>query len=112
VTCRRFDTQQVTVLRYSYEPHARFPSHSHPEEQLVLVLRGEIEFTMAGRTVRVGADSVVLIPPGMVHSAGVLSETPVDTINILSPRRRRRIVFTSDQEEPAKESPTHPDELA
>ena len=95
VTRQRLDTQRMSVVRYRYAPGAHFPAHSHPEEQLVLVLSGEIEFTVDARPVRVAAGGVLVIPPQMIHSARVLSTTQVDTINVLSPRRTREIVLTS-----------------
>ena len=92
---QRLDTQRMSVVRYRYDPGADFPAHSHPEEQLVLVLSGEIEFMVADRMVRIAAGSVLVIPPQLIHSARVLGTTQVDTINVLSPRRTREIELTS-----------------
>ena len=96
VTRQRLDAQHMTVLRYRYQPGARFPAHSHPEEQVVLVMSGQIEFAVADRTVRAGAGSVLVIPPSVVHSARVIGEELVDTINVLSPRRTSDIALASD----------------
>ena len=94
---QRLDTQHMTVVRYRYEPGATFPAHSHPEEQVVLVLSGEIEFLIADRPVQAAAGSVLVIPPQAVHSARVLSKVPVDTINILSPRRTQQVTFAAGE---------------
>ena len=95
VTRQRLDTPRMSVVRYRYDPGAHFPTHSHPQEQLVLVLSGEIEFTVANRQVPVAAGSVLVIPPRIIHSARVLSTAQVDTINVLSPRRTSEITLTS-----------------
>jgi quercetin dioxygenase-like cupin family protein len=95
VTRQRVDAQHMTVLRYRYEPGAHFPAHSHPEEQVVLVLSGEIEFMVANRPVSAAAGSMLVIPPQTVHSARVLGDTPADTINVLSPRRTKEVAFTA-----------------
>jgi quercetin dioxygenase-like cupin family protein len=99
VTRQRVDAQHMTVVRYRYEPGAHFPAHSHPEEQVVLVLSGEIEFMVANRPVSAATGSVLVIPPHTVHSARVLGGTPVDTINVLSPRRTREVAFTANETE-------------
>jgi quercetin dioxygenase-like cupin family protein len=101
---QRLDTQHMTVVRYQYKPEACFPSHSHPEEQVVLVLRGEIEFTVADLRARVAAGSVLVIPPFAVHSASVVGDSPVETVNVLSPRRTRGIEFPS-QDKAARKQP-------
>ena len=92
---QRLDTQRMSVVRYQYDPGTHFPAHSHPEEQLVLVLSGEIEFTVEDRQMPVAAGGALVIPPQMIHSARVLSTTQVDTINVLSPRRISEITLTS-----------------
>ena len=33
-------TERTTLVRYRFEPGATFPLHSHPEEQLTVVLEG------------------------------------------------------------------------
>ncbi len=95
VTRQRLDTQHMTVVRYQYEPDSTFPGHSHPEEQVVLVLSGQIEFTIADLQVRATAGHVLVIPPFVVHSARVPGKSPVETINVLSPRRTKAIEFSA-----------------
>jgi len=90
---QRVDAQQMTVVRYTYGPGVDFPTHSHPEEQVVLVLSGEIDFTVSGAPVAATAGSVLVIPPGLAHSARVRGKVTVDTLNVLSPRRTKDIVF-------------------
>jgi quercetin dioxygenase-like cupin family protein len=43
--------------------------HSHPHEQIGLVLEGSIELTVAGVTQMLGPMDGVVIPGGVVHSA-------------------------------------------
>lgn len=79
--------EHQTVIRYVYEPGAVFPSHSHPQEQVTIVLQGAIEFDLNGETVQVRAGEIVLIPRGLPHGARVVGDELVETINTLSPRR-------------------------
>lgn len=103
--CRqRVDTEQVTVVRYTYAPGSVFPAHSHPEEQTIIVLSGEIEFDVAGTPAPVGAGGVLIIPPEMVHGARVSGDYPVETLNVLSPRRSEPMVFTDPAVKPSPPS--------
>ena len=90
---QRLDTEQMTVIRYVYSPGSIFPTHSHPEEQVTMVLSGEIEFDLEGTRVRAGPGSAIVVPPGVPHGARVLGEVVVDTLNVLSPRRAKEVVF-------------------
>jgi quercetin dioxygenase-like cupin family protein len=48
---RSFDSRQATVNEYTFEPGAAFPLHRHPQEQITLVLEGDVELTVAGGTI-------------------------------------------------------------
>ena len=97
---QRVDSERMTVIRYTYSPGSVFPAHSHPEEQVTMVLSGTIEFEVGDRRVLAEPGSVLVIPPGVVHGARVVGETVVDTLNVLSPRRIEEIVLA----EPANSS--------
>ncbi len=56
-----------------------FPKHVHPGVEIAFVLRGEIEYVMDGKTIRLKAGDSLYIPAGAAHSAknvgsGVASE--------------------------------------
>lgn len=76
-----------TLVRYHYAPGSVFPSHSHPEEQITVVLTGTIAFDIAGARHTLGPGQVAVIPSGVVHGAEVVGRVTVETLNMLSPRR-------------------------
>ena len=80
---------QQTLVRYWYAPGAVFPSHSHPEEQMTVVLSGRITFTVGDHVVTLGPGEIATIPGGVPHGATVAGNEPVVTLNTLSPRRVR-----------------------
>jgi quercetin dioxygenase-like cupin family protein len=77
------------MVRYVYQPGSVFPLHDHAEEQITVVVSGEIEFTVAGETVTLGAGQTAVIPSGVPHGARVVGGQPVETFNALSPRREQ-----------------------
>ncbi|HTY89630.1 MAG TPA: cupin domain-containing protein [Methanocella sp.] len=59
--------------------------HSHPEEQVGLVLSGQVELTVGGETRMCGAGAGYCIPPNVRHSFKVLSRPYAEIIDIFSP---------------------------
>ena len=86
---RRYAAQGVraTLLRYTFEVGAGFPTHHHPEEQITLVERGELEFTLDSESRRVREGDVVVVPPGAPHMANACYGVTASLIAVLSPRR-------------------------
>lgn len=87
--------ERQTMVRYVYLPGSVFPVHSHPQEQVTLIILGEIEFVVDGETSILRAGQAAVIPANMPHGARVIGSTMVETINALSPRR-------DDQPAPAR----------
>lgn len=69
VVSRRWDGAAMTVVRYQFAPGATFPRHHHPEEQLVVVLQGTVEFQVGARTILLGRGDEAFVPGGVPHGA-------------------------------------------
>lgn len=76
-----------TLVRYIYQPGSVFPVHSHPEEQITVVLSGSIDFTVGGSALTLSAGEVTLIPSNTPHGAMVTGAEVVETLNTMSPLR-------------------------
>ena len=87
ITRQTLHASQQSVIRYVYAPGSNFPIHQHPEEQVTLVVSGQIEFTVADERLVMGAGEVAVIAPNVPHGARVIGTETVETFNILSPRR-------------------------
>jgi quercetin dioxygenase-like cupin family protein len=81
--------ERQTMVRYCYAPGSEFPVHSHPQEQITVVISGTIAFTIAGQEQVLHAGQVAVIPGGVEHGARVIGDELVETFNALSPRRER-----------------------
>ena len=95
ITRQVVNGKRQTMVRYIYQPGSQFPVHSHPEEQVTLVISGAIEFEVDGKRVQLSAGQVAIIPSGVPHGARVLGNGVVETFNALSPRRRSNPFSTS-----------------
>lgn len=59
-----------TLLTYfECQPNCRFEKHSHPSEQITLVLKGELLFDLDGEMIRVKEGEVIAIPSNIPHAA-------------------------------------------
>jgi quercetin dioxygenase-like cupin family protein len=70
-----------------YEPHAEAPRHAHVEQQVFLMLEGELEMDLDGdvRTMRPG--DVAVIPSWVPHRV-TAGEAPAFQLDIFCPPRQ------------------------
>jgi len=61
-------------------------THSHPNEQMGLVLEGELHFTIGDETKTLHAGDVFRIPGGVPHSV-VAGDKPVKALDVFYPIR-------------------------
>jgi quercetin dioxygenase-like cupin family protein len=59
--------------------------HSHPQEQITIVLEGLLEFEVGGRWFTAVASDVVHIPPRVEHLAAAVTDAVV--VDVFSPPR-------------------------
>lgn len=59
--------------------------HSHPNEQISLVLEGRLEFRSGGRRLVASAGDLVIIPPNLEHEVEALDDSLV--VDVFSPPR-------------------------
>jgi quercetin dioxygenase-like cupin family protein len=64
----------VMLTFFRFEPHAVVPEHAHPSEQITIVVRGAMAFTLGEETRVLRAGDGVCIPSNAVHRAVILGE--------------------------------------
>ena len=70
---RHVAAANMSIAYWDIAADSELPEHSHLNEQVLSVLEGEIEFTIAGETRVLGPGSVAVIPSNAVHSGRTLS---------------------------------------
>jgi quercetin dioxygenase-like cupin family protein len=82
---------QRTLTNFvSFEPGALAPRHVHEEEQIVIVVTGELVFDLDGdvRTMRKG--DVAVVPSWVPHSAWT-TDSHCEEIDVFSPPRQSMV---------------------
>ncbi len=61
--------------------------HSHPHEQMMIIVKGEMDVILEGKYYRVKAGDVIPIPGDVEHGAQTLGE-PCQLLEVFSPARK------------------------
>ena len=73
---RKLIVGQNEMLGYVYlKKGAIVPAHKHVSEQITIILKGAMEFTLQGRKVMVREGEMLVIPPNVEHAAVAVEET-------------------------------------
>ena len=69
VTARIVSGEKLMFSLVTLEPGAVVPTHSHPHEQVGMMVSGTMEFTIAGETRILSGNEIYLVPGGVPHAA-------------------------------------------
>ena len=78
--------EKMMLSLVEFEPLAIVQPHSHPHEQMGMLLEGELTFTIGGQTQTLKPGEMWRIPGGIVHSA-VAGDKPVKALDVFYPIR-------------------------
>jgi quercetin dioxygenase-like cupin family protein len=78
--------QHLMLSLVEMQPGAVVEEHSHPHEQMGLMLEGEADFTIGGHTQRITAGQMWRIPGGVPHKVVAL-DRPVRALDVFHPIR-------------------------
>ena len=78
--------QNVMMCRFRFAPFVVTAEHSHPHEQMTLVVQGKVKFFISGEERIVSVGDILHFPPDNRHGATMLDEEVI-LIDIFSPIR-------------------------
>lgn len=77
--------ESLTVAQVEVKQGAITQPHTHTNEEVIIVLKGAWRFHMNGREETLRANQMLIIPPGVEHSAEAIEDTVA--IDICTPTR-------------------------
>jgi quercetin dioxygenase-like cupin family protein len=86
INAKTFWGEQMLAAVVDLDPNVHLPRHSHPHEQLGVVIEGQIEFIIADQKKLLGPGDVYFMPGGVEHEARTLDQ-PVKVMDVFSPVR-------------------------
>jgi quercetin dioxygenase-like cupin family protein len=78
--------EQMLANFVTFAPHSAAPMHVHEEEQIVIVVEGEFDFTLDGDTRTMRPGDVAVIPPWVPHGA-ITRDVGCREIDMFNPPR-------------------------
>lgn len=78
-------TQNNTLALWRIEQGAVAGDHHHPHEQSIMLLEGELDLTVDGRTMRMTPGKVFVVPGDVPHAATAV--TPCTLLDVFYPVR-------------------------
>lgn len=78
--------EHLMICRLRFAPRVVTPAHDHPHEQMTIVERGRVLFTIGEQERIAQAGDVLHFPPGTWHGATMLDEEVI-LVDIFSPIR-------------------------
>ena len=76
----------VMLSVVTFEPNSVVPDHSHPHEQMGMMISGRLEFTVGGVTRVLGPGEIWRIPGGVIHRVRAFDE-PALALDVFHPIR-------------------------
>ena len=77
----RLEARGYAVSRYTYRPGTVFPDHTHDVDKIDAVISGTFRIVLEGEEVVLGPGDAVDVPRGAVHSAAVVGDEPVVSLD-------------------------------
>lgn len=72
-----------SVSRYVYPPGTFFPEHTHSVDKIDAVVSGRFRMTVEGSEVVLEAGDCLAVPRGTLHSAEVVGDDPVVSLDAI-----------------------------
>ena len=78
---KKLEKKGYDVTRYVYLPGTHFPDHTHAIDKIDAVVSGRFRMTMHGQSVILEAGDCLVVPRGTLHSAEVVGNEPVVSLD-------------------------------
>ncbi len=82
---RKMEARGYHVSRYVYPPGTYFPDHQHSIDKIDAVLSGRFRMIVEGQEVILKPGDSIAVPRGTVHSAEVVGQEPVVSLDATKP---------------------------
>jgi quercetin dioxygenase-like cupin family protein len=92
---RPVTTDTVMTNFVSFDPRAPAPEHHHAEQQIAIILWGELAFTVGGESRVMHAGDCVVIPPNVRHG-GVAGPEGCKALDVFTPPRAAIVSLMAD----------------
>jgi quercetin dioxygenase-like cupin family protein len=79
----KLEARGYRVARYTYSPGTVFPDHRHDVDKIDAVVEGRFRLVIGGHLAVLGPGDWVEVPRGAIHSAAVIGDEPVVSLDAI-----------------------------
>jgi len=83
--------ENIMIVRFRFTPFLVTPEHTHPHEQMSMIIQGRVRFFIEGQERIAGPGDILHFPSNTLHGATMMDEEVV-LIDIFSPIREDFLV--------------------
>lgn len=84
---KAFGGESSTIALHRIHPGHKLCPHSHPNEQIVYIIEGEVDFHIGDEVLPLGPGGLVVVPPNVPHYVELRGDTPALNLDIFTPAR-------------------------
>jgi quercetin dioxygenase-like cupin family protein len=77
--------EHAQLIWAKFEPDGNYPMHSHPHEQISVMLQGRMRLTVGDEVEEIGPGDMWYAPANVPHGGELLSGDPVVFVDIYAP---------------------------
>lgn len=92
ITLKAIYGEKCSASFLELPPFSSIPAHHHENEQIGIVIEGELEYTIGGETRHCHKGTAFVIPPNTVHFGVVISDQPAKLIDFFTPPREVEVI--------------------
>ena len=85
--------EHVQLIWVKFEPGGGYPIHSHPHEQISVMLQGRMRLTVGDEVEEIGPGDMWYAPANVPHGGELLGSDPVVFVDIYAPPSASIIEF-------------------
>ena len=93
---KAFSGQGATMALHRLWPGHEPKPHSHPNEQIVYIMAGTVDFHIGDEVVRLSPGGLAVVPPNVMHHAEVVGTEPVLNLDVFTPARPEYAEYPAD----------------
>lgn len=84
---KAFSGEGATLALHRLQPGHEPRPHAHPYEQIVYIMKGQVDFHVGDQVIRLGPGGLLTVPPNVTHYAEVVGTEEVLNLDVFTPRR-------------------------
>ena len=79
--------EDLTLSFATLAPHSAGKMHSHPHEQMAVILEGSVDFILSGKTYKLKPGDVIHVASNLEHT-GITGDVTCKMVEVFTPARK------------------------